>query len=294
MDLGLNHVVRKWSEAIDPRANMLISVPGGTDGPSGVLVCSENYITWVHQGYSSLRVPIPRRETAFDRIKGEDNSSSKGVIIVSALVHKLVQKEKGRRITIFFIFVQTEEGDIFKITMDYTRQSDDGPVTTVDALKIKYFDTIPVSSSICLLKSGFLFSTSEFGNHYLYQIEDLGDLDEEQVEFSSVDFSQGDMSQELTASFAPARSQKGYELQNIVEVDEMESLSPLLDAKVLNLTEEDSPQIYAVCGRGSRSTFRILRHGLEVGEMAVSELPGNPNAVWTVRTSDKGKLTIKI
>ena len=72
-------------------------------------------------------------------------------------------------------------------------------------------------------------------------------------------------------------------------MDELESLSPLIDAKVLNLTDEDTPQIYALCGRGSRSTFRILRHGLEVSELAVSELPGNPNAVWTVRGSVQGK-----
>ena len=42
-------------------------------------------------------------------------------------------------------------------------------------------------------------------------------------------------------------------------------------------------QLYAVCGRGPRSSLRVLRHGLEVSEMAVSELPGNPNAVWTVK-----------
>ena len=49
------------------------------------------------------------------------------------------------------------------------------------------------------------------------------------------------------------------------------------------MANEDTPQIYAACGRGPRSTLRVLRHGLEVSEMAVSELPGNPNAVWTVK-----------
>lgn len=46
------------------------------------------------------------------------------------------------------------------------------------------------------------------------------------------------------------------------------------------------------CGRGSRSTLRVLRHGLEVSEMAVSELPGNPNAVWTVKRRADGKFSI--
>ena len=53
--------------------------------------------------------------------------------------------------------------------------------------------------------------------------------------------------------------------------------------QVADLANEDTPQLYIACGRGPRSTLRVLRHGLEVSEMAVSELPGNPNAVWTVK-----------
>lgn len=52
---------------------------------------------------------------------------------------------------------------------------------------------------------------------------------------------------------------------------------------------EDTPQLYMLCGRGPRSTVRVLRHGLEVSEMAVSELPGNPNAVWTVKRRVDGE-----
>ena len=47
--------------------------------------------------------------------------------------------------------------------------------------------------------------------------------------------------------------------------------------------------MYAACGRGPRSTLRVLRHGLEVTEMAVSELPGNPNAVWAVKKRAEGE-----
>ena len=43
-------VVRKYSEPLDEHANFLISVPGGNDGPSGVLICSENYITYKNLG----------------------------------------------------------------------------------------------------------------------------------------------------------------------------------------------------------------------------------------------------
>lgn len=48
--------------------------------------------------------------------------------------------------------------------------------------------------------------------------------------------------------------------------------------------------MYVACGRGPRSSLRVLRHGLEVTEMAVSELPGNPNAVWTVKRTASGNI----
>ena len=44
LDLGLNHVVRKWADAVDPSANLLVAVPGVNDGPGGVVVCSENFV----------------------------------------------------------------------------------------------------------------------------------------------------------------------------------------------------------------------------------------------------------
>ena len=38
------------------------TVPGGNEGPSGVLICSENYITYKNFGdQPDIRCPIPRR-----------------------------------------------------------------------------------------------------------------------------------------------------------------------------------------------------------------------------------------
>jgi splicing factor 3B subunit 3 len=119
----------------------------------------------------------------------------------------------------------------------------------------------------------FLFFTS-----YLYSFENLGD-DEDDPEISSADYMEAEANQEDT----PLVYFKPRPLKNLLLVDELESLAPLVDAKVLNLTDDDTPQIFGLCGRGARSTFRILRHGLEVSEMAVSELPGNPSAVWTTK-----------
>ncbi|CAG8552610.1 13466_t:CDS:10 [Rhizophagus irregularis] len=252
LDLGLNHVVRKWSDPVDARANLLFPVPGGNDGPSGVLVCSENFITYKHQRVPELRVPIPRRRNPLE-------DPSRGLIIVAGVMHKM----KG----VFFFLLQSEEGDIYKVTLDY---EDD----KVNAIKIKYFDTVPVAASLCILRAGFLFVAAEFGNHRLYSFTSLGD-DNDEPEWSSDEFMDSDT--DISAYFTPR------DLQNLERADELESLNPLIDAKVLNLTDDDTPQLYALCGRGAGSTFRILRHGLEISEMAVSELPGNPNAVWTTK-----------
>ncbi|CAG2252578.1 splicing factor 3B subunit 3-like [Mytilus galloprovincialis] len=251
LDLGLNHVVRKYSEPLDEHANFLVSVPGGTDGPSGVLICSENYVTYKNIGdQPDIRCPIPRRRNDLD-------DPERGMIFVCSATHKTK--------SMFFFLAQTEQGDIFKITLD----TDEDMVT---AINLKYFDTVPVAASMCVLKSGFLFVASEFGNSFLYQIAQLGDDDDEPRFSSNTPLDEGD-----TFFFSP-RS-----LKNLVQVDEVDSLSPIMNCQIADLANEDTPQLYTLCGRGPRSTLRVLRHGLEVSEMAVSELPGNPNAVWTVK-----------
>lgn len=251
LDLGLNHVVRKYSEELEEHGNFLIPVPGGTDGPSGVLICSENYVTYKNFGdQPDIRCPIPRRVNDLD-------DPERGLIFVCSTSHKTK--------SMFFFLAQTEQGDIFKITLEV----DDDIVTEI---KIKYFDTVPVATSLCLLRTGFLFVATECGNHYLYQIIHLGDNDNEPEFGSSQPLNEGE-----TFYFTP-RS-----LRNLVHVDEVDSLAPIMHSQISDLGADDKAQILIACGRGPRSTFRVLRHGIEVAEMAVSQLPGNPNAVWTVK-----------
>ena len=148
-----NIYLRKYSEPLDEHANFLIPVPGGNDGPSGVLICSENYITYKNLGdQPDIRCPIPRRRNDLD-------DPERGMIFVCSATHKTK--------SMFFFLVQTEQGDIFKITLE----TDEDMVTEI---KLKYFDTVPVASGMNVLKTCFLFVASEFGNHYLYQIAHLG------------------------------------------------------------------------------------------------------------------------
>jgi len=264
LDLGLNHVVRKWSDPVDRTATILFQVPGGTDGPSGVLVCGEDNITYRHSNQEAFRVAIPRR-------RGATEDPQRKRTIVAGVMHKL----KGAAGAFFFL-LQTEDGDLFKVNIEMVEDDNGTPTGEVKRLKIKYFDTVPIATSLCILKSGFLFVASEFGNHSFYQFEKLGD-DDEEIEFISDDFP-ADPKEPHTPVYFHARP-----AENLSLVESIDSMNPLMDCKVANLTEEDAPQIYSICGTGARSTFRTLKHGLEVSEIVESELPGVPLAVWTTK-----------
>ena len=261
LDLGLNHVVRKWTEPVDRSATMLFQVPGGADGPSGVLVCGEDNITYRHSNQEAFRVPIPRRRGVLE------NPDRKRRIVAGAM-----HRTRGA----FFFLLQSEDGDLFKVTVDMMEDEGGQPTGEVQRLKIKYFDTVPVATSLFILKSGYLFAGSEHGNHHLYQFEKLGD-DDEETEFDSDNFPA-----EPSASYNPAFFHP-RPAENIRLSQSIDSLNPLMECKVANLTDDDAPQIYAICGSGARSSFRTMKHGLPVSEIVESELPSKPSAVWTTK-----------
>lgn len=183
LDLGLNHVTRKSAVTVDNGANLLLAVPGGTDGPGGCLVCCENFVLYRNlDNQGELRAVIPRRSSL---------PGHRGVLLVSGTSH--------RTKSTFFFLLQSEAticraaracqlhalasrplasrhaatlpvrppeamqpscsprpqyGDLYRITLEYTAE-------TATELKIKYFDSIPTCTSIAVLRSGFLFAASE-------------------------------------------------------------------------------------------------------------------------------------
>ncbi|CAB9518914.1 Splicing factor 3B subunit 3 [Seminavis robusta] len=50
LDLGLNHVSRRWATTTHRTACCLAALPGGNDGPGGVLVGGEDWIEYLHEG----------------------------------------------------------------------------------------------------------------------------------------------------------------------------------------------------------------------------------------------------
>lgn len=249
LDLGLNHVVRKSAEPVSRSAHALIPVPGDQSGPGGVLVCSENFITYKNIEHPEITVPIPRRE---------DMDIGRGLMVVSYAVHK--QRD------MFFFMVQSECGDLYKVTLDHAGGE-------VKGIEVKYFDTVPVANSICVLKTGFLFVASEFSNHKLYQFQALG-VDNEDLITGEV---------ELNGRSHPIF--KPRPLKNLWLFDDIDSLAPITDFDVVDLYQEGTPQIVTLTGRGPQSSLRVLRHGLAVSNLATETLPGKPFAVWTARQS---------
>jgi splicing factor 3B subunit 3 len=140
MDLGLNHVIRKNFQIVDKSAHLLVAVPGAPDGPGGVLVFCENYVIYKKANHEDRITPYPKRY---------EFSDSRGVMMVASTSYK--------RKDVFFVLVQTEFGDIFKVGLERTNEN-------VHGIMIQYFETIPVSISINVLLTGYLFAASETSN----------------------------------------------------------------------------------------------------------------------------------
>ncbi|EGR33979.1 splicing factor subunit 130kda, putative [Ichthyophthirius multifiliis] len=247
LDFGLNHVVKKSSENVPESAHLLISIPGGQEGPGGVVIVCEDFL--IYKGTKGERIcQFPKRFSA--------DTNSK-IMINTFGFHK--QKE------FFFFLLQTELGDLFKLEIQSTKDD-------VHSISLQYFDSIPPSISICVMRNGYLFAACEKGNHLLYRFKSIGEKEANSVRTDST------QDQKMPVLFIPRK------LKNLQQVDQLENLSAISDIKVSDLTGEGHPQIYTLCSAGYRSSLRILRHGLQVNEVAASRLPGVPTGIWTIKS----------
>jgi splicing factor 3B subunit 3 len=73
-------------------------------------------------------------------------------------------------------------------------------------------------------------------------------------------------------------------LNNLETVETIDSTSSILDIHVSDLCKEGTPQIYTLCGRGSRSSLRVLRYGLPVDDFTRgAALPGIPTKIFSLK-----------
>lgn len=239
LDLGLNNVVRKHWEKVSCTSNILFPVPGGNDGPSGVLVCSTNLISYRNIYGDKVSIQIPTNE----------NDTSPSTVICGVL-HQMKDQ--------YFWLAQTDKGDIFKVEL-----SDQD-------LIISYFDTIPICTSLIVLKSGFLFADCEYGDKYFYQFEKLGS---DIVFRSSID------NPTDTNTF-----KVNEELDNLLLVDVLETLTPMMDSQLIH--DDDSfTKILALTNLKNSSALKFLQYGVSVQEVVESDIPNVATGIWTTKLS---------
>eukprot|EP00920_Eleutheroschizon_duboscqi_P012529 GHVT01029802.1.p1 GENE.GHVT01029802.1~~GHVT01029802.1.p1 ORF type:complete len:731 (+),score=211.20 GHVT01029802.1:281-2194(+) len=255
MDLGLNHVLRKAALPVESSAHLLVPVPGGggdSDGPGGVIVGCENFVVYKKKDHEDIYCALPRRL---------EMGQEKGLGLVAYAVHRMRE--------FFFILVQSEYGDLYKIEVSH----EEG---VVRELTCRYFDSVPVANALSVLKSGYLLVASEFADHLFYQFTGIGTDTADPLCTSA-----HPLGRDAIIAFKPRP------LRNLQLADEMLSLSPILDLKILEPDHGgQSALLFAACGRGSRSALRLLQHGVGVEEMADNELPGKPKAVWTIKENN--------
>jgi hypothetical protein len=88
-------------------------VPGGGEGPGGVLICAENYIYWKNQTHPEVAAAIPRRQHF---------PKDATVLITASATFK-------RKSTLFFL-LQSELGDLYKVSLTWS----DDRVTSISIM----------------------------------------------------------------------------------------------------------------------------------------------------------------
>ena len=263
LDLGLNHITRKWSEPTERTAHALYAVPGGRDGPGGVLICGLDIITYMHKDQPSFRIPIPRRRGPLEDLNRKRR-----------IVAGVTPKTKGA----FFVMLQTDDGDLFRVSLNVAADSDGKSTGEVSGLMVQFFATIPVASVILLTKTAYLYCASEAGEQRLYALMDLGEQNEAH---KSEDFSQ-DTNEPLPPVYFDLPDDQGdVELQ-----DTFDKNNPTTASALAHLTPGEPPSIVCGCGTGSRSSLKAMKHGVEVFERSRGELGGAegvPTAVFTTK-----------
>lgn len=287
LDLGLNHVSRRWAASAHRTACSLAAVPGGGDGPGGVLVGGEDWIEYMHETLPSapsdpMQVDGPKTATkVLCAVPRRDHHpKDKGLLVTTITVHR---QKKSK----FFALAQTELGDVYKVTLNL----DPSDKTKVMGMTVALLDTTSVGNALNVSKLGMLFVPAEFGDHPLYQFEriDLPDaptctsLEARNAYLASSARSEAEFYAKTTNASSVAKTFTPTMLKNLRKIYAMDSLAPTTGVLVGELAgEEVSPQIYALTGRGPTSALRVLRHGVAVTELAVSDLPGTPGGIFTV------------
>jgi len=251
MDLGLNHVTRKYLVTVDASSRLLIPVAGEPEGPGGVFVVQADRVVYKKKDHEERECRLPRR---YFQAPGDVSAAEDPGTFVTCWA-KLQSND------LLFYLLMTEQGDLLRLSLDWRG----GQVLSVS---ISYFDTVQPANQISILPSGYLFVAGETSNHVLFQFTSSGE-DQHALATSA-------------STLVPLYNPREQHL-NLKAEDELHNLACVSDLKCEDLLGEGQPQLYLTCGRGAYSTLRVLRPGLQTLELVKTPWPQDPKRVLTFK-----------
>ncbi|RLV93793.1 Pre-mRNA-splicing factor RSE1 [Spathaspora sp. JA1] len=234
LDLGLNHIIKTRAEEIPQDCSYVVGLPSHI---GGVLLLGTNWLAIESRNERTRKLlPLPRR-------KGQDT------IITTHILHRLKKNHD------FFILIQSQLGDLFKIVVDYDQDRE-----IVRDVTVSYFDTIPPCISLNIFKSGFLFANVLNNDKLLYQFEKLGETSTTTIKLST----HTDHTDEVNLTLKA--------LDNLALIDIHESLTPILDAKY-------SSNLSVLSSHYLKQVIR----GIPTSTLVSSPIPFIPTSIFTTK-----------
>lgn len=266
LDLGLNTLVRKMQSPVRDSSFVMLMVPGGDDGPGGVLVCSEDYVTYRNlleeddsgnliksKNPCQLETRLPHREFM-----------PSGTMIVSGTMY---HDRKGNA---FFFLLCTEHGDLIKADLQWTAESG------VTSLKLAYFDSVPMPAiGFCIFRSGYLFLALEGSDSFLLQFRTV-DVPKDSPGQSVAQINSANQMDVDTEGMKGKDDVQGTgnlefkrkpRLEFLLLVASIESFAPLLSHSAVSLQSGETALV-CTTGRRSGGSVRLVRRGIGVLQMS--------------------------
>lgn len=257
-DQGNNHIIRRKS-ALHPDltlslASCLVPLPGHI---GGLFVGCKNYLVYCHPQRPQKIVPLPVRR------------NSLGTTLLASVTHKLKKQN-------FLILCQSTLGDLFKITVDFNEDTD-----TLEDVHVKYFDTIPLCTSLNVLRSGFLFADVATDSKLFYQFESLSDGPDATSVHAYSDFP--DLEAIDSAEAIASRSFDPKQLENLALVDVVESLGPLMQGAIVEASTAGPDPVKQFVTLSS-AKLKTLTHGIPTSTVISTPCPEIiPTNVYTTK-----------
>lgn len=165
--------------------------------------------------------------------------------------------------------MSSELGDIFKIEFKMKENNKE-----VLSIKIEYFDTAFLMTSMALTKNGFLFCAGEKEDHQLYAIV--------HQEGQPKPYTHSQMAKEEVVEFVPRAAEEKGELDSSYTI---EQFGPAADLKVADVRRDNNPNIYMLNSSGSgKSYLRIIKQGLRIREVSTVKYQKAYN-LWSFKSS---------